>query len=199
MRLAPILALLMVFGLGGSVSAGTALPDQANRDYISKIRIGGWIGDKADALLVLPDRSANSCKIGASLGGAKLVEIGDNSFTIEYSGTKAKVTLDPVWQLAPHPDLTNWLDAYMKEVGARIDAQVPDVTQEGVVHFTQNGAGASTFMKVQNANPYSALPDWLESIDLKVSINPHDPTKVSFVGMKITQAAYDRLIKSMYK
>ena len=197
MRLASILALLLAFGIGSSVSAATPSPDKASKDYISRIRIGGWIGD--DALLVMPDRRANSCKIGASLSGAKLVEIGDNSFTTQYSGTQVKVTLDPGLQLAPHPDLTNWLTADMKDVGHRIDAQVPDVTNEGVVHFTQNGAAASTFMKVQNANPYSALPDWMESIDLKVSINPHDPTRVSFMGMTITQQAYDRLCKSMYK
>ncbi len=199
MRLAIVIAFCLTFtnlntAMAASSPAGAA--QQSAKDYISNTRIGGYIGN--DALLVLPDHSAGVAPIGGSFGAMRLVEIGNTSYTLEYAGTQGKVTLDPSWQIAPHPDLTNWLIAYMKGVGSKIDAQTPDVTQEGVIHIASNGAVSSQFMKVEQANPFESLPSYLESIDIKVSINPHDPTKVQFVTMKVTPEAYARLIKPLY-
>lgn len=164
-----------------------------SRDYISKVRIGGWIGN--DALLVLPDRSAGATPIGKNFGAVRLVEIGDNSFTAEYNGVSGKVTIDPGWQLAPHPDLTNWLIAYMKTIATRVDAQYTDVSQQGVIRVMHNGAVSTRFLKVQQASPFEPLPEWMESIDLKITINPHETTKLQFVTMTITPQAYARLAK----
>lgn len=166
---------------------------KSSKDYISKLRIGGWIGN--DALLVLPDRSAGAAPIGQGFGGVKLIEVGNTSFTADYGGTQGKVTLDPGWQLAPHPDLTNWIIAFMKSVGQKIDAQTPDVSQQGVVRIMHNGASTSNFMKVIQAGPFQSLPDWMEYIDVRVSINPHEPTKLQFVSMGITPDAHKRLLK----
>ncbi len=199
MRLAVVLALSLFFAnCGSAMAAGTpAASDQKSaKDYISKTRIGGYIGN--DALLVLPDRTAGAAPIGGFFGAMKLVEIGNTSYTLEYGGTQGKITLDPSWQIAPHPDLTNWLIAFMKAAGLKIDAQHPDVTQQGVIHIAKNGAVSSNFMKVQQANPFESLPDYLDSIDLKVSINPHDPTKVQFVSMTVTPQTYERLLKPLY-
>jgi len=199
MRLATVLALSLLFAnAGSSLSAATA-PDGDNpaaKKYISTLRIGGWIGN--DALLVLPDRSAGAAPKGGGFGGVKLIEVGDNSFTVDYNGVKGKGTLDPVWQLAPHPDLTNWLIAFMKGVSAKIDAQTPDISQQGVIHISHNGVVSSGYLKVQQASPFQSLPDWMESIDVKVTINPHDPTQVAFASMMVTPQAFDRLQKPMY-
>ncbi len=194
-------ALLMALGFycfcsfnGLSVmAAGTTAPQDQAKQYISGVRIGGWIAD--DALLVLPDRTAAAVPIGKNFSGVTLLEIGNHSFKVDYNGTKGNVTLDPGWQLAPHPDLTNWLIAFMKSVGAKIDAQTPDVTQEGVITVSQNGVAKSSFMKVELANPFQTLPDWMESINIKVLINPHDPTKVQFITLKVTPEAYKRLLR----
>lgn len=163
------------------------------RDYISKVRIGGWIGN--NALLVLPDRSAAATPIGKNYGSVKLLEIGDNSFTAEYNGVKGKVTIDPGWQLAPHPDLSNWIIAYMKNIATRVDAQYPDVSQQGIIRVMHNGAVASNFIKVQQSAPFDHLSDWMESMDLKVTINPHQATQLQFVGLTVTPQAYSRLVK----
>jgi hypothetical protein len=197
-RFAGVLALSFLFAQVGMLSAA-AQPfggNQPARDYISNVRIGGWIGN--DALLVLPDRSAGAAAVGGGFGPVKLLEIGDNSFTVDYSGVKGKVTLDPVWQLAAHPDLTNWLISFLKGVQARIDAQTPDITQEEVIRIANNGAVTSHFLKVQQASPFQCLPDWMESIRLKVTINPHDPTGVALMSMTITPLAQSKLLKPMY-
>lgn len=193
MRLATVLALSLVLANANVVGAAD---QKANKDYISKLRIGGWIGN--DALLVLPDRSAGAAPIGGGFGGVKMLEIGNTSFTVDCSGQQGKCTLDPVWQLAPHPDLTNWLADFMKDVGLRIDAHFPDTTKEGVIRISHSGYSSSSFMSVQKSAPFQSLPEWMESIDLKVSINPGDPTKVQFVSMTVAAQAYDRLCKSMY-
>jgi hypothetical protein len=163
------------------------------RDYISKVRIGGWIGNSA--LLVLPDRSAGVTPVGKNFGGVRLVEIGDNSFTAEYNGVQGKVTIDPGWQLAADPDLSNWLIAYMKNIAAKVDARYPDVSQDGIIRVMHNGAVSTRFLKVQLAAPFDHLPEWMESLDLKISINPHQTTQLQFVTMTITPQAYGRLLK----
>jgi hypothetical protein len=200
MRLATVLVLSMMMMCFATVSSPAAAPgeqsEQAARSYISKVRIGGWIGN--DALLVLPDRSAGAAPTGRGFGSVKLIEIGDTSFTVDYGGVKGKVTLDPTWQLAPHPDLTNWLISFMKGVGSKIDAQTPDISQEAVIRILHNGVAESSFLKVQQANPFQSLPDWMESINIKVTINPHDPTRVAFLSMTVTPQAYERLLKSLY-
>lgn len=199
MRLAAVLALsLMIANISTPVAAGAAPGggEQMARNYITNVRIGGWIGN--DALLVLPDRSAGVAPTGGGFGGVKLLEISDNSYTVDYGGVKDKVILDPAWQLAPHPDLTNWLISFMRRAGLRIDAQTPDISQEGVIQIMHNGAVSSSFLKVQQASPFQSLPDWMESINIRITVNPHDPTRVAFVSMKVTPQAYERLLKPLY-
>ncbi len=199
MRLVKLLASsLSVLALGSFLAAQAAPSsnDKSAKDYISRIHIGGWVGDSA--LLVMPDRLAAAVPTGSSLEGARLVSIDDTKFTMEYGGVKGNVTLDPWWQLMPHPDLTNWLTSFMKEVGLKVDAQRPDVSHEEVVRISRNGAASGDNIKVQQARPYPSLPDWMESVDIKVSINPHEPTRVSFVSLVVTQEAFNRLGKSMY-
>jgi hypothetical protein len=54
-------------------------------------------------------------------------------------------------------------------------------------------------MKVEQANPFEPLPEYLESVDLKIKLNPHQLTSVEFASMKITPAAYERLSHSPYE
>ncbi|MBX9685553.1 MAG: hypothetical protein K2X27_02555 [Candidatus Obscuribacterales bacterium] len=190
MRLAAFLAISI---LAGTFTPSMAAPQAQTGSNDSGVRIGSWIAN--DALLVLPDRSAGACPIGGAFGGTKLVSVGDTDYVVEVGGKQIKTNINMAWQLCPHPDLTNWLISFMKNVGARIDAQTPDCTQEGVIRISQNGAASSGFMKVQQASPFWSLPDWMESIDVKVSINPHDPTKLQFISMKVTPQAYERLLK----
>ena len=197
MRLVVFLA-LSLSALVSFSQAAIAAPgnEQTAKKYIANVRIGGWIGNQA--LLVLPDRNAGAAPVGVGFGSVKLIEIGDNSYTLEYDGVKDKVILDPAWQLAPHPDLTNWLISFMKGVGAKIDAQTPDTSQDGIIHIINKGVASSSFLKVQQASPFQTLPDWMESINIRVTINPHDPTRVAFINMTVTPQAYARLLKPMY-
>lgn len=187
-----VLALACVAANAAPSPAG----EKSAKDYISRIHIGGWVGDSA--LLVMPDRMAAAVPTGSSLEGAKLVSIDDTKFVVEYGGVKGNVTLDPWWQLMPHPDLTNWLTSFMKEVGLKIDAQKPDVSHDEVIRFSRNGSASGDSIKVQQARPYPSLPDWMESVDVKVSINPHEATRCGFVSCVVTQDAFNRLGKSMY-
>lgn len=186
-----------------AISSATQLTPQnafaapAVKDYTNGVRIGGWLGDRA--LIVLPDRSASPVSIGNSFGGVKLVAIGDSSFTIDYGGKTLKGNLDNGPQIAPHPDLTNWLIDYMNSLGKRIDAQNPDLTQSTVIRVNANGSAPSSLMKIEQANPFVALPEYLESVDFKVKLTPHKPTQVEFAGMKITPAVYSTLGRSPYE
>jgi len=56
----------------------------------------------------------------------------------------------------------------------------------------------SSVLKIQQALPFQTLPDWIESVDFKVSINPHEATRIQFLKMKITEAAYKRLLTPLY-
>lgn len=190
--LSPLLVLTALTMQAFSLAAGA----ESQRDYINGTRIGGWIGN--NALLVLPDRSAGSVAVGSSFGGTKLVDIGNVDYTLEYGGYKGKNSIDPAWQLMAHPDLSNWLISFMKNLGQKIDAQFPDVSKEVVVRVSQNGAISSDVIKVQQASPTQALPDWMESIELKLNINPHDPTKVQFLSLTVSKDAYKRLITPLY-
>lgn len=171
----------------------------AAKDYTNGVRLGGWLGN--NPLIVLPDRSANAVKIGNAWGGVKLVGVDEagSTFTIDYGGKQLKGNIDPAWQIAAHPDLTNWLISYMNVLGKRIDAQTPDITQEGVIRVYANGKAPSGYMKIEQANPFDSLPEYIESVDLKIKMNPHQPTVVEFASMKITPAAYERLSHSPYE
>lgn len=192
-KLAKLLSLVCV--LASFSGAANALPPA--KDYTNGVRLGGWLGN--NPMIVLPDRSANAVKVGNSWGGVKLVAVDDSTFTIDYGGKQLKGNIDPAWQVAPHPDLTNWLISYMNVLGKKIDAQNPDITQQGVIRVYANGKAPSGYMKVEQANPFDTLPEYIESMDLKVQMNPHQPTVVEFVSLKLTPAAYERISHSPYE
>lgn len=197
-KLAKLLVLtsLMTFAWQTTQPATSA---PAVKDYTNGVRLGGWLGN--NPLIILPDRSANAVKIGNSWGGVKLVGVDEagSTFTIDYGGKQLKGNIDPAWQIAAHPDLTNWLISYMNVLGKKLDAQNPDITQEGVIRVYANGKAPSGYMKVEQANPFETLPEYLESVDLKIKMNPHQLTEVEFASMKITPAAYERLSHSPYE
>lgn len=188
-------ALLILSTSTQSITHAASNPP-ASKDYTNGVRVGGWLGDRA--LLVLPDRNATAVSVGKSFGSTKLLAIGNTDYTIETGGKQMKGNLDMAWQIAPNPDLTNWLISYMNVIGKKLDLVNPDLNQETTIRVYANGSAPSNLIKVNQAVPFDTLPEYLESVDLKIKLTPHQPTVVEFVSMKITQAAYDRLGKSPY-
>lgn len=189
-----LLAFAVLFLISICSRAALAVDSMPPEDLALKSRIGGWIGD--NVLLVLPDRSAGLLAVGSELRGVRLLEIDDNSgYTLESGGARCKFSLDRAWLLAPDPDIRNWLVSYMKHMRDRIDSGARAVSQEATVRVFANGAVKTDIIPVQQAAPFHSLPEWMESVDFKLLLNPGQKTSVQLLSFTVTPAAYKRLLK----
>lgn len=134
---------------------------------------------------------------GQSYKGVRLVGLDATGVLLDYRGSERRIEMGTAWQLEPQKDISWWFKHYQKQCLRRIENEHPYVAQKGHFIVRQNGSvRQSDMMQVRRASPLGPLPEFMESAEFVVLMNPPRPTKLSIKTMKVTTDAYRRLALS---